>query len=144
MIDKNCNERDIRKLDRYNKILVQCRKPSVLTSISEGMPYTTQTIRKDCQLLSKEGYLKTERIQTGAFNQFTLTYTTLIKKYDDSKILPTNTVRSLAAASRAINEEPKEVSPSHIRVIAERMVYSTRPKSADTVASGATMSTSVW
>ena len=145
MIDSKCTERDIRRLDRYNTILTLCKKQAVVLDLEDALPYSSQILRSDCRHLTDNGYLKTERLQSGKFNQFTLHYTTLIKKYDESQIVPITTTSNKSKELRLEKIAlTKEVLPAHIRYIPERMVMSVRPKSPKGHVSGATISESTW
>lgn len=145
MIDSRCTERDIRRLNRYNNILKICKKQAVVLDLEAELPYSSQILRSDCRHLTDNGYLKTERLQSGKFNQFTLHYTTLIKKYDESQIIPITTTSNKSKDLRLEKIALTKVElPAHIRYIPERMVYSTKPKSPKNHVSGSTMSASIW
>jgi hypothetical protein len=74
-----------------------------------------------------------------------LHYKTLIKKYDESQIVPITTTSNKSKELRLQKiAMTKEELPAHVRYIPERMVMSVRPKSPRGHVSGATISESTW
>lgn len=144
MTSSKYNTQDKRRIARYNKILEISKKNTTVSELRKYLPCTHQMIRLDCIHLTETGHLKTELLQAGHYNQFTLHFKSLKNNYDETCYMSFNDKRKQIKEKVEINLPENALLLPHGRIIKERMVMSVKAKLGKHYISGSSMSGSTW